>query len=94
MGNLSKLSESISLGAMSGFMGYGSFGKLSIHTATFKEVLNKQLMNNPEITEEIYQQSIELSNNLTSGDYITGLAFAGAAGALGILAIYNIFRED
>lgn len=84
----------LSFGAVSGWNGYCALDSL-LETANIKAaVLQSQLANSSEITEQIYKTANEAAESLSRGDYYSGMFSAAIASATGVAAIYLACRKD
>ncbi|MFC1682559.1 hypothetical protein ACFL0X_02995 [Nanoarchaeota archaeon] len=89
----SDLSSVVTLGAISVLNGYCALDKLLETANIHATVLQTQLANTPEITEQMLKSAKDITAGLTSGDY-TGLAAAVMAGITGGMAIYYACRRE
>ncbi len=93
MSNLKNHSITTILGGLSLLSGYNSLERLLTTMSTKAIILQTQLTNTPELTQQVYQSAKEIAEGLTSGDYILGVASAFTAGLAGGAAIYNAHRK-
>ena len=94
MSNLGKFFSISAWGIFTGINAYSALDNILEAANTKAVVLQTQLSNTPELTEQLYHSARETAEKVTSGDYSSGLIYAVASGMSLGMCLYYACRKD